>query len=303
LGNARTFLVNWLLARQNGWSIFLRIDDLDGPRVKRGADQQAMEDLRWLGMDWDRGPIYQSNRMPTYKSVIDRLLAERLAYPCICSRREAQMAASAPHMDDGSHRYPGTCRGRFDSVESARKASRREPSIRFKAPAEIVRFTDRFMGDLQFDAAEQIGDFVIAKADGTPAYQLAVVVDDSQMQITHVVRGADLLESTARQILLYRALGLEKFVPEYIHLPLVLGPDQHRLAKRHGDSRLSYYRSSGVSRASITALLARWCGISESIANVTPHDLIEKFRLSSFPREPIIYTKEEESQLMNGGKP
>lgn len=299
LGNARSFLINWLLARQNGWSIMLRIEDLDGPRVKSGADRQAIEDLRWLGLDWDRGPIYQSQRLPLYALAIDRLIAEEKAYPCVCSRREAQLAASAPHAEDGSHRYPGTCRGRFASIESARKASGREPAIRFRVSDEVIRFADGFAGPMQFGAAD-LGDFVIAKSDKTPAYQLAVVVDDTEMEINDVVRGNDLIESTFRQILLYRALGREASIPNYVHVPLVLGPDGHRLAKRHGDSRLSHYRARGVDSGNVLALLARWCGIADVPDRVDAAQLVGRFRLSQLPHVPITFTKENEALLLAG---
>ena len=300
LGNARTFLLNWLLARRNGWSIRLRIEDLDGPRVKLGADQQAMEDLLWLGLDWDGDPIYQSRRTSMYLKAINQLMSDGTAYACVCSRREVEYAASAPHAEDGSRRYPGTCRGRFPSVEAARAAIGREPAIRFRVPDGIVSFRDAFAGARQFDAGRDLGDFVIAKADGTPAYQLAVVVDDAEMGITHIVRGDDLMESTARQILLYRALKLEDRIPSWFHLPLVLGPDGLRLAKRHGDSRLSFYRERGVSSARILALLARWCRIEDVPEGARARDLIDGFDLSRVPREPILFSKEDEGFLMAG---
>jgi glutamyl-tRNA synthetase len=299
LGNARSFLINWLLARQNSWSIVLRIEDLDGPRVKRGADAHAMEDLRWLGLNWDSGPVYQSHRLAIYKAAIDRLIENGKAYPCICSRRESQLAASAPHAEDGSHRYPGTCRGKFSSIEEARNKSGKEPAIRFQVPNEIVPFLDGFAGEMPFDVAT-LGDFVIAKSDGTPAYQLAVVIDDAEMNITHVVRGNDLIESTARQILIFRALDLRTRIPQYFHLPLILGPDGHRLAKRHGDSRLSHFRSLGIPAERIMALLCRWCGIEDAAFDWTAAKLIERFRLSQVSPWPITFNQEDEAFLMAG---
>ncbi len=300
LGNARTFLVNWLLARQNGWSIRLRIEDLDGPRVKLGADKQAIEDLRWLGLDWDGDPIYQSPRASLYLNAIQFLMSEGAAYPCVCSRREVEFAASAPHAEDGSRRYPGTCRGRFESIQAARDASGREPAIRFRVPDGIVTFNDAFAGERHFNVARDLGDFVIAKADGTPAYQLAVVVDDAQMGVSHIVRGDDLIESTARQILLYRALKMDDRIPSWFHLPLVLGPDGFRLAKRHGDSRLAFYRERRVSPARILALLARWCGMEDVAEGARACDLIDRFDLSRVPRGPIVYSEEDEGLLLAG---
>src|SRR4051794_28452383 len=131
LGNARTFLVNWLMARQRGWKILLRIEDLDGPRIKKAADAQAIDDLKWLGMNWDEGPVYQTARQAIYREAIARLLETGRAYPCVCTRKEVELAASAPHAEDGAAIYPGTCRGKYGSVDEARRVSGREPAIRF----------------------------------------------------------------------------------------------------------------------------------------------------------------------------
>jgi len=289
LGNARSFLVNWLLARQNGWKILLRIEDLDGPRIKAGAAEQAIEDLRWLGLDWDEGPLNQSSRLPFYTEAIQGLLEQGCAYPCTCSRREIEQAASAPHSEECAAIYPGTCRDRFATIEEARRKSGREPAIRFAVPDETLTIHDQLRGDVAFNLARQLGDFVIAKNDGTPAYQLAVVVDDAQMNVTQVVRGDDLLDSTPRQALLYRALGWSHRLPAYTHLPLVIGPDGRRLAKRHGDTRLSAYRQRGVPAVKLLQMLAGWCGIRPHPTLCRPADLIGRFDLDSLPRHPIVY--------------
>ncbi len=302
LGNARTFLVNWLLARQSGWRVILRIEDIDGPRIKRGADQLVIEDLRWLGIDWDGGPVYQSQRLPRYQGALETLLSRGHAYACVCTRREAALAASAPHAEDGSARYPGTCRGKFKSVQSAREAGGREPAVRFAVPDEAVEFDDAFAGKVRYDVARDLGDFVIAKADGTPAYQLAVVVDDAEMGVTEVVRGDDLLDSTPRQILLYRALGMADRVPRYTHLPLVVGPDGKRLAKRHGDTRLSTYRDAGVPPERVVALLARWCGV-EGGEDVAARQLLERFSLTKLAREKIVMTLADDAWLRAAARP
>ena len=242
LGNARTFLVNWLLARQNGWKILLRIEDLDGPRVKAGADRMLLEDLAWLGLDWDGEPIYQSRRASVYQSAISRLLDAGLAYPCICSRKEVELAASARTRRMGAAIYPGVCRGNSGRSRNARMVSGKNPCVRFAAPDRVIEFDDRFLGVRRINVSrEELGDFVIAKADGTAAYQIAVVVDDLESGVDEVIRGDDLVDSTPRQILLYEALGARSRIPRYTHLPLVVGPDGLRLAKRHGDSRLIYH--------------------------------------------------------------
>ena len=300
LGNARTFLVNWLLARQNRWRIVLRIEDLDGPRIKRGADQAAIDDLRWLGIDWDDGPTYQRSRGAAYRAALDQLLAQGNAYPCICTRTEIERAASAPHAEDGAAVYPGTCRDRFASLADARRFAGREPAIRFRVYDDrTIDWTDRFAGP-QSTRLGTIGDFVIAKSDGTAAYQLAVVVDDSAAHVTDVVRGDDLLDSTPRQLLLYEALGLRP-CSAYYHLPLVVGVDGRRLAKRHGDTRLIHYRESGTPASQIIALLARWCGIENPDERpLAASMLIARFDLARVPREPIVMDEADESALLQG---
>jgi glutamyl-tRNA synthetase len=289
LGNARTFLVNWLLARQNNWRIILRIEDLDGPRIKAGAAEQLITDLRWIGIDWDEGPFYQSGNLNAYAQSINQLIEAGLAYPCICTRKEVELAASAPHAEDGSAIYPGTCRGRFKTISEAEKIAGRPPAIRFAVPSKTIEWLDGFAGPQKYDVARQLGDFVIAKADGTPAYQLAVVVDDAQSNVTHIVRGDDLLDSTPRQMLLYHALGIPEKIPTYYHLPLVVGVDGRRLAKRHGDTRIAYYRERGVPAARVIGLLAKWSGIELGQSSETARDLIGPFRLTDVPKVPIVF--------------
>jgi glutamyl-tRNA synthetase len=298
MGNARTFLVNWILARQSNWHILLRIEDLDGPRIKPGADRALIEDLKYLGLDWDEGPVYQSQRGREYRATIDSLLGRGLAYPCVCSRKEVDSAASAPHAEDGATIYPGTCRGRFASVEEARRASGREPAIRFTAIDRTIEFDDGFSGRQSINVARRLGDFVIAKSDGTAAYQLAVVVDDLAAHVAEVVRGNDLLESTFRQILLYEALGASREIPRYTHLPLVVGTDGRRLAKRHGDTRIAAYRKLGVQRSRMLGLLAKWCGMNHAGRGIDdPRQLIDRFDLHAIPASPIVFTPADDALL------
>lgn len=299
LGNARTFLVNWLVARQAAWKIVLRIEDLDGPRVRAGADTQAIADLQWLGLDFDEGPTRQSDRASVYNAAVDQLFKGGRAYPCVCTRKEVELAASAPHADDGAAVYPGTCRGRFASIEAARQAGGREPAIRFRVDEDAVEYLDQFAGPQHFEPARDLGDFVIRKHDGTAAYQLAVVVDDHAAGVTQVIRGDDLVDSTPRQIMLYRALGWAAAIPQYTHLPLVVGPDGRRLAKRHGDTRLSAYRQAGVPAARVLALLARWCGIDTG-DSAQIHDLIEPFRLDRIAKNPVVFTSQDDEWLRQG---
>jgi glutamyl-tRNA synthetase len=303
LGNARTFLVNYLLARRNGWKILLRIEDIDGPRIKKGADQQAIDDLRWLGIDWDEGPVYQTARAPLYAAAIERLVESGHTFRCTCTRKDIETAASAPHAADGAAVYPGTCRDLRLAGDAHTPAC-----LRFRVPGRSVEFTDEFAGPQRFDVARQLGDFVVQKADGTPSYQLAVVVDDADAGVTHIVRGNDLLDSTPRQILLYQALfGAPSAIgnpqskignpfPHYYHLPLVVGPDGRRLAKRHGDTRLSAYRDLGVPASRVLALLARWCGLPGARANAAA-DLVNAFDLAKMPRDTIVFTNDDDQWL------
>jgi glutamyl-tRNA synthetase len=301
LGNARTFLINWLMARQNGWKILLRIEDLDSPRVKSGAERMVMEDLAYLGVDWDEGPVYQSKRTNNYAAAVRTLLDRKLAYPCVCTRREVELAASAPHAEDGASVYPGTCRGRFASVKEAAEYAGRTPAIRFAAADKKVEFEDGFLGRQAFNVGRDLGDFVIAKADGTAAYQLAVVVDDLAAGVDEIVRGNDLLESTPRQILLYEALEAAERIPRYTHLPLVVGSDGRRLAKRHGDTRLETYRKMGVKESRVLALVAKWCGIEIGGDTIEePGSLLERFRIDRVPRGTIVFGAEDDAFLRGG---
>lgn len=274
----------------------MRIEDLDGPRIKRGADQQAIDDLRWLGVDWDSDIVVQSNRIDRHRAAIAQLVESGATYPCICTRSEIELAASAPHAEDGSAVYPGTCRGRFKSLEDAVKQTGRQPALRFAMPDMRFEFRDTFAGKRSFDLAAQLGDFVLAKPDGTPSYQLAVVVDDTDAGVTDVIRGDDLIDSVPRQVLLYQALRMEDRIPSYAHLPLVTGEDGRRLAKRHGDTRLATYRAAGVGRDRMLALLARWLGIPVA-DTITPAEIVERIDMARVGRDPIVFTMADDRWL------
>ena len=278
-------MVAWLSARAAGGRVVLRIEDLDHPRDKPGAAAQAVEDLRWLGFDWDEEYV-QSERREFYREAIRRLAAAGLAYPCVCSRRDVEAAQSAPH-DGEQLRYPGTCRGRFATWEEAERAKGAAPCWRFATPpGSVVEFDDAFAGRFRQDVAEALGDFPLARdADGA-GYTLAVVVDDAEMGVTEVVRGDDLLPATPAQILLQRALGLP--TPVYCHVPLVVGADGRRLAKRHGDTRISTYRNSGASPEAVIGRLAATCGWARPGEAVSLAGLLPRFDLATIPRAPIM---------------
>jgi glutamyl-tRNA synthetase len=272
----------------------MRVEDADRPRVRAGLEARLLEELRWLGLDWDEGPdlggpcgpYRQSERLSHYAAALARLQAAGLAYPCFCSRAEVAAAAQAPHGpgDDGP-RYPGTCRG-LDEAARAERARRRPPAWRFRAPEGRVGFLDLVHGPQEVEVAAEVGDFVLQRADGVPAYQLAVVVDDAEMGITEVVRGDDLLSSTGRQLLLWRALGAEP--PAFGHVPLVVGEDGERLAKRHAALSLGELRERGADPRAVVGLLAALSGLAPRGARLAPRDLLPGFRLGAIPRTPAL---------------
>jgi len=291
LGNARTALLSWLAARARGGSYVMRVEDLDGPRVRPGLEVRILDELRWLGLDWDEGPdvggprapYRQSERGGLYAAALGRLRKAGVAYPCFCSRAEVARASQAPHASDEGPRYPGTCR-ELTAADRMERERHRRPAWRLRVDEGLVRFEDGLYGPQAVDVASTVGDFVVARADGTPAYQLAVAVDDAAMGITEVVRGEDLLASTARQLLVYRALGLP--APGFAHVPLVVGPDGERLAKRHGALSLGELRAGGARPEAVVGLLAALSGLAAAGAAVSARDLVLGFDLSRLPRRP-----------------
>jgi glutamyl-tRNA synthetase len=296
LGNARTFLVNWALARRRGWRIVLRIEDLDTPRIKPGVLDLTIDLLRWLGIDWDEGPYVQSADLSRYVHAMESLERAGLVYPCELTRTQIEAAASAPQ--EGSHElvFPASLRPVIKPWHFADQAS----SWRFLTPDVEVRFYDTFAGEQVWRPAQTIGDFVVwtrrePGKPGQPSYQLAVVVDDARQGVTQVVRGDDLVESAARQMLLYQALGFSP-IPTYTHLPLVKGADGKRLAKRHGDTRLDTYRSKGVKPERVIGLIAHWCGLGP-LREMSSSEFQSGVDLGRMSREPITFLPEHESWL------
>jgi glutamyl-tRNA synthetase len=265
----------------------LRIEDIDSPRIKPGAAEQSLDDLRWLGLDWDGDPIVQTTRLPHYESALESLKQMELVYPCTCSRTDIANAASAPHAEHEGPVYPGTCSHRQVRDSSALIAEGRPFAWRFRVGKSLT-FTDLFAGEQRIDLQQLGGDFVIWKNAGTPAYQLAVVVDDAAMGITEVIRGDDLLPSTPRQLVLYSALGLAP--PAFAHVPLVVGEDGRRLAKRHGDTRLATLRDAGLKPEAVVGLLAWSCGWIEKPEPIAAKELLPVFRLAAIPKQPFVLT-------------
>ncbi len=292
LGNARTFLVNWALARRLGWRVILRVEDLDTPRVKAGVIEQTVRTLAWLGLDWDEGPHVQAADLSPYREAMRALASAGLAYRCELTRTEIQAAASAPQEGDGGEvRFPPELR---PSDLGAARFDDEQTNWRFVTPSGVVAFRDRFAGEVAIDPSETVGDFILWTKRGCPSYQLAVVVDDHRQGVTEVVRGDDLLDSAARQLHLYRALGLGT-EPTYTHLPLVRGADGKRLAKRHGDTRLTAYEERGIGAARVIGLVGAWCGIGDR-ARPEPMSagvFLERFEFSRMPRHDVVFTAED----------
>src|SRR5262245_36222216 len=294
VGNARTYLLAWLSARSQGGRVVLRIEDVDSPRVKAGAAEQGLEDLAWLGLNWDGPPVVQTQRRALHEEGLNRLRAAELVYPCTCTRADVERAASAPHLDHEGPVYPGTCSHRRAGDAEAVAAEGKAHCWRFRVPPRSPVFDDVVRGQCAIDLRQLGGDFVVWKAArggaGGPAYQLCVVIDDADQGVTEVVRGDDLVPSTPRQLLLYEALGLPS--PRFAHVPLVVGPDGRRLAKRHGDTRLASLREAGVSPGRLRGLLASsggWAGRGEE---VSIEELLHRFRWETVPREPFVLTAE-----------
>jgi glutamyl-tRNA synthetase len=284
LGNLRTALLAWLFARWAGGQFVLRVEDLDRPRVRSGATQRMLDDLRWLGIDWDEGPdvggpyapYVQSERQALYAGYLQRLQDMGLVYPCYCSRAEIARAASAPHEDEGP-RYPRTCRDLSIEQRRQHESNGRRPSLRFRVDDErLVTFYDLLAGRQQQHVQNVIGDFIVRRADGIFAYQFAVVVDDALMHINQVVRGADLLASTARQILLFEALGFP--VPTFAHVPLMLDSEGKRLSKRLQSEGLEPLRAAGATPAQIVGQLAAGCGLVKEETEMSIMELAQQYK-------------------------
>lgn len=295
LGNARTYLLAWLSARARGGKIILRIEDIDSPRIKSWASEQAIVDLYWLGLDWDEGPdvggphapYVQTARQDLYESALAKLRMLGLVYPCCCSRTDIAEAASAPHVGSEGPIYPGTCAGWKvgDPIPDSETIC-----WRFRTQDASMTVEDAVAGRVEMNPHWALGDFPVTRKGGATAYQLAVVVDDAEMGVTEVVRGNDLLNSAFRQRQLSAALQLRG--PQFCHVPLVVGGDGRRLAKRHGDTRLSWYREQAVRPEEIVGWAAYTAGLIERDEAVSATELLQtfagKFQWSDISKETVV---------------
>lgn len=313
LGNAWAFLLAWLSVRSRGGELVLRLEDIDPQRSRPEYVTALLDDLRWLGLDWDYGPgglrgevapwppspegtgawtpgaegafFYQSRRAAVYAAALAALEAAGASYPCFCTRRELRQLAGAPHVDDRGAPYPGTCRRLTPEERAARLAAGRRPCMRLRCPDGVWRFEDAVMGPQAATLEQCGGDFALRRSDGVIAYQLATALDDGLMGITEVVRGRDILPSTPRQLALLRLLGLP--APQYAHFPLLLDNDGERLAKRHQSLALAALRAQGCSPRAIIGYLGRLAGCLPQPRPAHPQELAPAFSWACVPREDI----------------
>ena len=282
LGNLRTALLAWLFARSAGSRFLVRVEDLDAGQVRPGLAEAQLADLAAIGLDWDSPVVAQSDRLDLYADAIASLDAAGRLYPCWCTRREIREASSAPHGPLPEGAYPGTCRELTRAQRSERERSGRPPALRLRAEGALLGFEDQLLGRVE----AIVDDMVVRRNDGAPAYNLAVVVDDAAQGIEEVVRGADLAGGTPRQLLLARALGVPS--PAYAHVPLMLGPDGTRLAKRHGAVTLADRLALGETPAQVRGELAASVGLAEPGQEPGMDELLHRFDADALPTEPTV---------------
>ncbi len=293
LGNAWTALLSWLYIKSQGGEMVLRVEDLDPDRSRCEYTALLLDDMKWLGLDWDEGPACggpydpycQRGRSELYDRALQRLREGGHLYHCYCTRAELHTVTVAPHTGEREFVYSGICRTLSKEAQEIRSRTRR-PALRLAVPEQTIRFRDGLQGEMAQSLRTACGDFVVRRADGVHAYQLAVVVDDGLMNISHVIRGADLLASTPRQLLLYELLQLEP--PAFFHVPLLYGNDGHRLSKRHGSFSLVSMRKRGLTPEEIIGYLAWKAGQIERWEPVRPQELLRQFRIAAIPSGPIV---------------
>jgi glutamyl-tRNA synthetase len=297
IGGARTAVFNYLFARKHGGKFLLRIEDTDLARSGQDMVQAILDGLTWLGLSWDEPPVYQSSRFPIYRARAAELVEKGRAYRCYCTREELERERQEARQRGEGYRYSGRCRHLTAEQRAAYEREGRKPVIRFAVEPGVTRFYDHVHGEVEINNA-QLDDFVLLRSDGVPTYHLAVVVDDHEMGITHVIRGDDHLSNTPKQVLLYEAFGWPK--PEFAHVPLILGPDRKRLSKRHGATSVGEYASKGYLPEAVVnfiALLGWSPGDDREI--MTLDEMIQAFDLSGISKASAIFD-EAKLEWMNG---
>jgi glutamyl-tRNA synthetase len=292
VGGARTALYNWLFARHHGGAFLLRIEDTDADRSKPELTTAILESLEWLGLDWDEGPFYQSQRLERYRQMASELEEHDRAYPCFCQPEELQAKRAQAEAQHRPWKYDGACRNLSERERQQRRSAGRPCALRFRVPATgQTSFDDQVFGHLEL-ANQEIEDFVLLRSDGQPTYHLGVVADDLDMRVSHVVRGADHLSNTPKQILMYRALGAPE--PRFAHLPLILGPDKQRLSKRHGATSVGAYRELGMLPEALVNFLALlgWTPPGQKEI-VTREEMVREFELAAVSRSNAVFDPEK----------
>lgn len=296
IGGARSALFNWLLARREGGTFLLRIEDTDLVRSTRESEENIKAALKWLGMDWDEGidvggdngPYRQTERLDIYKEVTDRLIAEGKAYYCYCTEGELEAERQAQLARGETPKYNGHCRHLTEEQRAAYEAEGRKPTVRLRVPLnETVAFDDMVRGHVSFES-NGIGDFVIVKSDGIPVYNYAVVIDDHTMEVTHVIRAEEHLSNTPRQIVIYNALGWE--VPTFGHISLIMGKDGKKMSKRHGATSVEQYKNLGYLPEAINNFLALMGWAPEGEQELfTTEELIKNFSMDRVAKNPAVF--------------
>lgn len=284
VGGARTALFNWLLARKQGGTFILRIEDTDVERSTKESVDAILQGMQWLGLDWDEGPFYQSDSFELYKEYVQKLLESGKAYKCFCSSEELEKKRELAMQEGRKPKYDGTCRDRVDQPDAPYV-------VRFRAPqGGEVAFEDLIKGRIAFPA-EELDDLIIQRTDGTPTYNFCVVIDDASMRITTVIRGDDHVNNTPRQIQLYQALGFP--VPQFAHVPMILGSDKARLSKRHGATSVIAYRDMGFLPEALLNYLVR-LGWSHGDDEIFSRDeMVQKFDINSVGRSASVFNTEK----------
>jgi len=292
VGGARTALFNWLFARHEKGVFVLRVEDTDMDRNRPELVEGILDSLKWLGLDWDEGPYYQSERLSSYRSLAQRLLDSGHAYYCYCTRDEIEAKRKIAEMSGRPWKYDRTCRRLGSEQQKQLQSMGRERAVRFRVPEEgKTSFEDLVYGQVEVDHSE-IEDFVLLRSDGLPTYHLGVVADDLAMKITHVIRGADHISNTPKQALVYRALG--EAAPIFAHVPLILGPDRTRLSKRHGATSLTSYREEGFLPEAFCNFLALlgWSP-GDNTEMLSTDELIRRFSLAAVSRTNAVFNREK----------
>lgn len=295
MGNARTAILNWLFAKHTGGAFVLRIEDTDAERSTREFEEAILDDLRWLGLDWDEGPTVggtygpyrQSERLEMYAEHVQKLVEEGRAYPCYCTEEELEEKRQAALTRGENPLYDGTCLHRSEAEKQELENTGRKPVWRFRVEGGEVRWNDVVKGEIVFES-RQFGDFVIVRSDGLPTYNFAVTVDDALMRISHVIRGDDHVSNTPKQILLYEAFGWK--TPEFAHIPMILGPDRARLSKRHGATSVREFREKGYLPAALVNFLSLLSWSSESGDEILSVErLIQEFDFERMSESPAVF--------------